>query len=371
MNILKIILSLFFLNFSCSSSDNASFQQGEQQQPEQEGVEIGIIRDITASQLVADMGPGWNLGNAFDVRDNDKTVWGNPLPTTTLIDEIYERGYRTLRLPVTWGYNMGEAPNFKIESGYFTRVTNIIDHALAKDMYVIVNIHHDDKWIVPTFGNAEASKTQLDKVWTQIATHYKDYSDYLIFEMLNEPRLKNSPEEWTGGTPEGRAVLNEFYTIILNAIRATGGNNSKRKIMITPYGASVVQAIWNDLVIPNNDADVIISLHAYFPFKFALEGTDPNWGSVQDKGDVDALMNRIEANFIAKGMPVIMGEWGSIGILSTEIERFKHAQYFTQACIQKGIVPVVWDDGGDFGLINRRNFVWDFPTIADAAANKN
>lgn len=369
-NILKILVCVLLINFSCSSSDDSTVEIVEQEEQEQEVDVVGVIRDITASQLVADMGPGWNLGNAFDVRNNDKTFWGNPLPSTTLVDEVFDRGFRTLRLPVTWFYNMGEAPNFEVESNYFTRVSNIIDHALSKGMYVIVNVHHDDKWILPTFSDAAASNNQLDKVWTQIANEYKDYSDYLIFELLNEPRLKDTPEEWTGGTEEGRTVLNSFYATILNAIRATGGNNAKRKVMIAPYAASVIQSTWDDLVIPNNDPDVIISIHAYFPFRFALEGTDPNWGSEQDKADVDALMNRIDANFMSKGLPVVMGEWGSIGILANATQRFKHAEYFSQACIQKGIVPVVWDDGGDFGLINRRNFIWDFPTIADAAANK-
>lgn len=369
--IFKILTCLLLVVFSCSPSDNGETIKIDREQPDEQEEVVGVIRNITASQLVADMGPGWNLGNSFDVRDNNKTLWGNPLPSTTLVDEIFKRGFRTLRLPVTWGYNMSDAPNFTIESNYFSRVTNIIDHALSKGMYVIINVHHDDKWIVPTFNQATSTKNQLDKVWTQIANQYKNYSDYLIFELLNEPRHKDTPEEWTGGTQEGRAVLNDYYATILNAIRATGGNNEKRKVMIAPYAASVVQSTWNDLIIPNNDPDVIISIHAYFPFRFALEGSDPNWGTENDKADVDALMNRIESNFISKGLPVVMGEWGSIGTLAVESERLKHATYFAKACIGKGIVPVVWDDGGDFRLLNRRNFVWEFPTVSDAVANNN
>lgn len=371
------ILFLGILTINCStSSDSGDVTKIEQEIEEEEEIEeieevAGDIRDISASELVADMGPGWNFGNSFDVRDNDKTAWGNPLPTTGVVDAIYNRGFRTLRLPVTWGYNMGDAPNFEIEKNYFTRVESIIDYALEKGMYVIINIHHDDKWIIPTVAQATFTKDQLDKVWTQIANNFKDYSDYLIFELLNEPRHKDTPEQWTGGTEEGRTVLNDYYVTILDAIRETGGNNELRKVMVAPYAASVVQKTWDDFVIPNNDANVIISIHAYVPFRFALEASDPDWGSDADKADIDALMNRIEANFISKGLPVVMGEWGSIGLLADKSERLKHADYFVEACMSKGIVPVVWDDGGDFGLLNRRNFVWDFPGIADAAANKN
>ena len=366
-----LFVGMFITN--CSTSDSREITKIEREQEEEEETEevVGIIRDISASALVADMEPGWNFGNSFDVRDNDKTVWGNPLPTTGVVDAVYNRGFRTLRLPVTWGYNMGDAPNFEIEKNYFARIESIIDYALDKGMYVIINIHHDDKWIIPTEAQATSTKDQLDKVWTQIANNFKNYSDYLIFELLNEPRHKDTPEEWSGGTAEGRKVLNEYYGTILNAIRETGGNNELRKVMIAPYAASVVQKTWDDFVIPNNDSNVIISLHAYVPFKFALDASDPDWGSDTDKADIDALMDRIEANFMSKGLPVVMGEWGSIGLLANKSERLKHAEYFAEACINKGIVPVVWDDGGDFGLLNRRNFVWDFPDLADAAANKN
>lgn len=364
------LFSIAILSFNCSSSNDTNEVVKIENEMDNEE-EIGVVRNITASQLVADMEPGWNLGNSFDVRNTDKTAWGNPLPSTTLVDAIFNRGFKTLRLPVTWGYNLGSAPNYTIEPAYMARVTNIVDHALSKGMYVIVNIHHDDEWVVPTFARSVEARAQLESVWTQIASNFKDYSDFLIFELLNEPRHKGTPEEWTGGTEEGRQVLNEFYATSLNAIRRTGGNNEKRKLMIAPYAASVVQSTWDDLVIPNNDEDVIISLHAYFPFQFALDASDADWGTDEDKRNVDALMNRIETNFIAKGRPVVMGEWGSIGLLANAIERTKHAEYFAQACLSKGIVPVVWDDGGDFGLIDRRNFVWNFGTIADAAANKN
>ncbi|GGD02618.1 glycoside hydrolase family 5 protein [Hyunsoonleella pacifica] len=368
----RIWFILFFggLILNCSTSNDNGEVTKIDPEPKEEEV-VGVIRDISPSALVADMGPGWNFGNSFDVRDNDKTAWGNPLPTTTVVDAVFNRGFRTIRVPVTWGYNMADAPTYEIEENYFSRVTTIVDYALNKGMYVIINVHHDDKWIIPTFDNASATNTQLDRVWTQIANSFKNYSDYLIFELLNEPRHKDTPEQWTGGTEEGREVLNDFYKTIVDAIRRTGGNNAKRKLMIAPYAASVVQKTWDDLVIPNNDPDVIISIHAYVPFRFALDASDPDWGSDTDKADIDALMNRIDNNFMSKGFPVVMGEWGSIGLLAEASERLKHAEYFVNACIEKGIVPVVWDDGGDFGLLDRRNFVWDFPTLADAAANKN
>lgn len=330
---------------------------------------IGKIRPITAQELVADMKPGWNFGNSFDARAKDKTEWGNPLPTTAVVDAVYNKGFRTLRLPVTWGYNMGEAPDFIIENTYFARVEKILSHALEKGMYVILNVHHDDKWIKPLPQNATDTRDQLDKVWTQIANRFKDYSDYLIFEVLNEPRHIDTPQEWNGGTSIERSVLNTYNKTALDAIRRTGGNNAKRKIMVAPYAASVKEAAWQGFVIPNNDKDVIVSLHAYYPFRFALDGSDPNWGTKEDKKDIKALFKRIESRFLKKGLPIIMGEWGSIKTIAPASERVKHAHYFVSMCLEKGIVPVVWDDGGDFGLLNRKTLEWDFSNIANGAAN--
>ncbi len=376
------LLVLFLVMYSCSTSDTDDADgiekiEREDEVPEGEAPEalqdIGVIRNITAKALVADMKPGWNLGNSFDVRSSDKTLWGNPLPTTALVDAVYNRGFRTLRLPITWGYNMGDAPGFEIQSAYLSRINSIVQHAIEKGMYVIINSHHDDEWIVPTVANAATTRLRLSRVWTQIAEHFKNYSDYLIFELLNEPRHVGTPEEWTGGTEEGRRVLNTYYQTALDAVRATGGNNALRKIMIAPYAASTLKVAWDGFEIPNEDKDVIISLHAYFPFPFALEGSDPDWGSDADKQAVDALMNRIEAEFITKDRPVVMGEWGSVGTLAIASERLKHASYYTQACLSKGIVPIVWDNGNanEFGLISRVGLSWNFPTLADAAANVN
>jgi endoglucanase len=376
---LLLTLLSFLVVFNCSNSDdvtvtqiaNEAPEETDPETPEQEApVEVGVIRDITASALVADMGPGWNFGNSFDVRSRDKTLWGNPLPTTRTVDAVFDRGFRTLRLPITWGYNMGDGPSFTIESSYFDRVEAIVSHALEKGMYVIINVHHDDEWIIPTRANASATNAQLSRVWSQIATRFRNYSDFLIFEVLNEPRHVGTPEEWTGGTAEGRSVLNTFHKTALDAIRATGGNNTERKIMIPPYAALISETVWNALVIPNNDPNVIISLHAYFPLEFALLATDPDWGSTEDRRQVTDLMNRITSNFINRGFPVVMGEWGAIDTIASAEARETHAEFFVQACLSKGIVPIVWDDGGDFGLLSRPISVWEFPNIADAAANR-
>ncbi|GAB5410413.1 MAG: glycoside hydrolase family 5 protein [Balneolaceae bacterium] len=316
------------------------------------------------------MGSGWNLGNSLDAKGPNETYWGNPVTTKAMIDEISERGFKTLRIPVTWSYHMGAAPDYIIESEWLDRVEQIANYALDNEMFVIVNIHHDDPWIIPTYEKVSEVSDRLDKVWTQIATRFKDYGDHLILETLNEPRHIGTPEEWTGGTAEGRAVLNEYHKSSLDAIRATGGNNAKRHIMISSYAASTGPNAINDLEIPNDDKNVIISLHSYFPYFFTIGEADETWGTDADKREMDAEFDKIKAKFIDNGYPVVMGEWGSMDQGNTA-DRLAHATYYANGCAERGIVPVWWDNGveDELAIFDRRNLTWHYPEIADAVIN--
>ncbi|MFY0599846.1 MAG: glycoside hydrolase family 5 protein [Cyclobacteriaceae bacterium] len=326
------------------------------------------IRDITPFEFVQDMESGWNLGNSLDAEGEDETAWGNPPTTQLMINTVRLKGFKTLRVPVTWRFHMGSAPDYTIEKEWLDRVEEVANYGFNAGMYVIINIHHDDPWVVPTYAHEEEVADRLSKVWTQIATRFKDYGDYLIFETLNEPRHEDTPEEWTGGTAEGRDVLNTYHKACVDAIRSTGGNNASRFLMIAPYAASPAGVAWDDLLIPNNDEKTIVSIHNYHPFEFSL-GNGTNWGSSSDKAAMDFEVERIQKKFLDNGKAVVLGEWGSNYNNNTEA-RIVHAGYYARALAKKGIAPVVWDNGnsGEFGLINRRSSTWWYSEIADSVA---
>lgn len=221
------------------------------------------IRNITSMQLVSQMGIGWNLGNTFDAKGTDETAWNNPFTTKAMIDEVAKKGFKTIRIPVTWQFHKGNAPDYKIEKAWLNRVEEVANYAFQNDMYVIINIHHDDEWVVPSYKKLDETNDQLHKVWTQIANHFKDYGDYLILETLNEPRLVGSEKEWIGGTEEGRDCVNQMQKVCVDAIRATGGNNKKRHLLVSPYAANASPLVLNNFEIPNFDPRVIVSLHNY------------------------------------------------------------------------------------------------------------
>ncbi len=388
MRHLGLVFALLILLFSCGSDSGSItiIPDGDsgQEEPMEDNMDAnddgdnemasafddGVMRNISAVEIVSEMKVGWNLGNSLDAEGPVETFWGNPVTTQAMIDAIADRGFNTLRVPVTWRFHQGGAPNYAVEEAWLDRVEEVINYARANNMYVIINVHHDDPWIIPTNAEADGVKDRLSKLWTQIANRFKNYSDYLIFETLNEPRHENTPEEWSGGTAEGRAVVNEYHQVSLDAIRATGGNNSERQIMISTYAASTLPIAMNALVIPNDDPRTILSLHSYFPFPFTLEGTDSTWGTDDDKAQLEAEMDRIKTQFTDNGKAVVLGEWAS-GNQSNLEDRIAHATFYAEAAAERGFASVWWDNGNSgvsndgLAIFNRQTITWPFGEIAD------
>ncbi len=323
------------------------------------------MRNLKPMEFVEDMGAGWNLGNAMDCIGPDETAWGNPRITKELIDTVAKRGFKTIRIPVTWRFHMDEAPGYTIEKAWMDRVEEVVNYALDNDMYVILNTHHENEWTTPAYDKVDDVTNQLNKVWTQIANRFKDYGDHLIFEPLNETRIEGSPAEWVGGTPEERDCVNKFQQAAVDAIRATGGNNAGRMLMVAPYGASNSSTAINHLVVPNNDPNTIISIHHYFPAGFSLMN-HAEWGSSEDIRALKKSFDDLDEQLIAKGRAVVLGEWGSSNH-DNRSDRLKHAKYFAREAAKHGMCPVWWDNGveNDFGLLNRRTLDWFYPEIAD------
>ncbi len=330
----------------------------------------------TSFETVAQMGVGWNLGNTLDTKSANKTHWGNPEACKELIDAVRAKGFKTLRVPVTWQYNLSIANNYTIQSAYLDRVEEVVNYGLDNGMYVILNIHHDEEIIEPTAAKHTKSLLAVARIWEQVAKRFEDYDDKLIFEIVNEMRAKGTPEEWTGGTAQGRDFLNQYHKTALEVIRKSGEMNAKRQVMVATYAASTSPNAMNGLELPK-DNNLIISLHDYFPFNFTMntgDGKTAAWGSAQDKQAMIDEFDRIHSKFVDNGTPVVIGEWASICRENTEV-RAVHAKFFVEECVKRGFVPVWWDNGsfkvgGDgFGLINRHNYEWVHNEIADAIVN--
>jgi len=322
------------------------------------------MRDITPKQFVYDMKIGWNLGNTMDASPGE-TGWGNPKTTQEMIDALKAMGFKTVRIPVTWSSHLGPAPDYTIDKAWLDRVEEIANYALKDGMYAIVNTHHDG-WVRLTAAGQAQGTNEAAKVWSQIATRFKDYSDYLILETFNEP--KGSQNQYGGGTPETRAILNSYHLASVKAIRATGGNNAKRFIMCATHAATPSDAAIKDLVIPNDDPRVIVSIHTYYPGGLSF-GRQNSWGTDADKAAMRRELDREARDVAEKGSGAgVIGEWGSVRRVDLE-SRVAHAEYYAQEALSRGLPTIWWDNGGgDFGILNRRSnpVSWTWPTIAQA-----
>jgi len=335
------------------------------------------MRGLSSLEITAEMAPGVNLWNTLDAvcwwcdgcsnGMQSETIWGNPYTTPEIVQAIADRGFNSLRIPVTWFNHMGAYPDYLIDEVWMDRVEELANYAFDANLYVIINIHHDDysedhegSWLCPTYEKQDTVTDQLVKVWTQIATRFRDYGDYLIFETMNEPREVGGEKEWSGGTAEHRAVINAFNEAAVNAIRATGGNNESRFIMLPQVGANTASAI-EDMIIPNGDTNTIVSFHAYSPYWFcqAEDGTS-EWGTAEEVNALENLLASVGEKFIPDGIGVIAGEWGA-----TDKDNYKQRiNYYTtyaNICKQVGITPIPW-----MYSFNRHTLSWEQPLIEDA-----
>lgn len=355
------------------------------------------INSKSAEEIVKDMGFGWNLGNTLDATVvllngglSTETTWGMPKTTQAMIKDLKQKGIKTIRIPVSW-HNHIINRQYTIDPKWMLRVKEIVDWAIEEDMYVIINCHHDNNLIANTcnFGNgyypakkcSEESKLFLSNIWFQICLAFNDgYDEHLIFETMNEPRLAALSNEWwfNEGDPSGTEavkIINEYNQLILNVIRASGGNNSERIVMFPSYAANPQLAMYQDFKVPQDSSEnkLILSAHMYTPYDFAMgEGRDKFDESV--KNDLTAILNGVKYKFQDNGIPVVIGEMGATN-KNNDAERAKWFAYFVGTAKDYGMACIVWDNMSPnnsqkserYGYYDRRNLKWYFPEVIQAA----
>ena len=328
----------------------------------------------TSAEIVKKMKIGWNLGNTLDscdyseYSDDGETAWGNPKTTKDMIDAVKAAGFNAVRVPVTWNDHLN---GDKIDGAWLDRVQEVIDYVIDNGMYAIVNVHHDDKsWLIPDKAHESQVKERLVKIWQQLSERFKIYDEHLLFEGMNEPRVIGSADEWTHGTADEREVINHLFAAFVETVRKSGGNNSKRTLIVTGNAAAMDETAIKAINVPDDD-HVIVSIHSYHPYDFALNDNGTSTFSDSDKGQLDSEFDLLKSTFIDKGIPVIIGECGSVNKNNLS-DRVKHMEYYIKSAKKRGITCFLWDNNvteGDspFGLLNRSNCSWYFPELIDAA----
>lgn len=343
----------------------------------------GKMRNITSQQLVEDMTFGWNLGNTLDVcqadRDGDgkinehveagekvdETLWGNPKATKELFTSLKKNGVNAVRIPVTWRDHMDS--NGNIDREWMDRVQQVVDYAYSQGMYVIINVHHDGGGD-PKFGAWIIEESQKDyntflkkynNVWKQIAERFKNYSDYLIFESMNEVGFDTL---YNKNKADAYNLINKINQDFVDIIRATGGNNAKRHLLIAGYYTDIERTCDSLYKMPDDKAGrCILSVHYYTPWDFCTCDRKHTWGTNSEVWQMETLIGKMKKNFVDKGIPVIIGEYAASGSDLSSCIFF--IEKLNKLCSDYGIATFIWDSGSQ---VNRKTYKWRTPQYLEA-----
>ncbi len=357
----------------------------------QAATETGGDMNKTAMEIASLMYPGWNLGNTMEAGSSDnnwknagietETAWQSTKTTQQVIDLVKAQGFKSVRIPCAWvmGHITDEA-NCTIDPAWMNRVKEVVDYCISDGLYVIINQHWDGGWIEHNGFTAAtdmtATKDKLTKIWTQIATAFKDYDEHLLFAGMNEPGVGGGDGNIIG-VADMSARIAEYEQTFINAVRATGGNNALRVLIVQGPNTSINDTEENNYISKIQDTvndRLMMEVHFYDPYQFCQMTEDAGWGKQWyywgkgNTGDADrtannyqedfvnAQMAKMKKTFVDNGIPVLIGEFGAIQRWSVGKDAVHDASikaYYravTQYAIENGCVPMVWDTNSGSGM---------------------
>lgn len=307
-----------------------------------------------ATTAVKNMGVGWNLGNTLDANDATKTwtttdqhetCWGQPVTKPELLKMMKEAGFGAIRVPVTWYQEMDA--NGKVNEAWMKRVKEVVDYVINNGMYCILNVHHDTgadggsfkSWIKASTDNYNSNKDKYEYLWKQIAETFKDYDQHLLFEAYNEMLDENNTWNEPSNKTDGYKAVNDYAKIFVTTVRATGGNNTLRNLVVNTYSSSNTANAMKALELPEESGHIIFQLHSY-----------PNWQSESNaKSLVDNLISTIKTSLSNKA-PVIIGEYATFCEWPSKIDYYVTNRkvalyamdYFIKKTKEAGIGTFYW-----------------------------
>ncbi len=331
---MKKILLLVCSVMLCTSIEAASFE--------------------TAKDAVKNMGVGWNLGNTLDANDATKTwtttaqhetCWRQPVTKPELLKMMKEAGFGAIRVPITWYQEMDT--NGKVNDAWMKRVKEVVDYVIDNGMYCIINVHHDTgadsgnykSWLKASTSSYNTNKAKYEGLWKQIAEQFKDYDQKLLFEsyneMLDEKNTWNEPVDKT----DGYKAINSYAKSFVTTVRATGGNNKDRNLVVNTYSASSTPDAMQNLDLPEESNHIIFQIHSY-----------PNWQNKSNaKKEIDNLISNIKSKLLDRA-PVIVGEYATFTTWPSEIDYYAKDKevalyamdYLIQKTKENGIGTFYW-----------------------------
>lgn len=324
-------------------------------------VPTGTIQDYVDA-----MQPGYNLGNTFDAFGGDWVQEVQDTVTQDFINEIARQGFKSIRIPTTWewGGHTGAAPDYTVDPAWMNRIQQVVDWSLDAGLYVMINLHHDNiRWINQMPTNHDAVLAKYNALWTQIADRFKNHSNKLMFESVNEPQFVNVDNA------KQNELLDELNTSFFHIVRASGGANDVRPLVLPTLVTNGVQLDMDYLastMAKLNDKNLIATTHFYgfWPFGINIAGYSTFEHNGDTAKDIDGLAARAYNTFIAKGVPVVIGEfgvfgwdsWGAGDDVPEKGEANKFFEYSTYVFKQNKLTYMLWDNTSRF---DRSTYKWN------------
>ncbi len=344
------------------------------------------MRDLDAAAITREMGVGWNLGNTMDGHTAflpDEVLWQPNRTTQKLINAVHDAGFSTMRLPVTWGKMIDDENGYTINEAWLDRVQDIADYAIRNDMYVIINIHHDGAeqtgWLRIAAEDAEFEqvKAKYAAVWQQIALRFRDYDEHIIFESMNEVTGEDSTEEGIKRDFRRIEILNQLF---VDTVRATGGNNASRWLMVVPRYTNIVNVLKAEygFTMPIDTCEparLMLSVHDYdWVFGLQTNMSATTWSQEKALTLMTHFLG-LKENFVDKGIPVVLGEYGAAH-KNNDGARAYYYEAMARMSVMCGIVPVAWSAGtydlnkqpADYSMcfFDRKTMAQPFPGVTAA-----
>ena len=313
---------------------------------------------------------GMNVGNELELN------WGPP--NAALFYSAVQNGFNAVRIPCAWDMAgattniSGGVTNYVISPSYMAQVKQTVDAAIAAGMYVMINDHWDDGWLQQNIGTTvdPVINAKVKAYWTQIATTFAGYDNHLLFAACNEPDV---------ASPTAMTTLMFYYQTFVNAVRAVGGNNTNRWLVLQGGGDTT----WlNSLPTDTVTNRLMVEYHNYSPFQFTQLQGDASWGAMQyfwgpayhyagdashncgspEEGAIDAGFQQLVDQYISKGIPVMIGEFQAAGksVLSSNpteqawnsLSCYYWNKYLVDSAHAHGMSPFYWSTGNspfDYG----------------------
>jgi len=356
-----------------------------------------------AAACVQSMGVGWNLGNTLESNSGDvdnmwieafskrttsdyETAWGQPVATRKLIHMFKEAGFGAIRVPVTWYPHMGTVTvtvsdnkghwdmstwtGNDVDPAWMARVKEVVDYVIDEGMYCILNVHHDTgsattAWLRADKTVYESVKDRYSALWKQIATEFNAYGQQLVFESFNE--MLDVRSTWNYSSADAMEAINMYNANFVATVRATGGNNAHRNLILNTYAASPTEQALSAFRLPVDTIEdhLLAEVHSYSPYNFAFDTDHPQtvFDAACEK-EVKAIVETMNTYLVSKGIPCVLGEFGADTSKREETELAKQAKCYVSAATQYNIPCFYWmalSDGADRSVPK-----WTKPKIKDA-----